>query len=330
MSESQQLERILEIDRQIRAGMHPNADTIAAKFETGRRVIFKDREFLLRLGAPLAYSREHKGWYYTDPSFALPGTYVTEGELLAFFLSVEIARRHMGTHLEQSLCAAAEKIARTLKGKVKVELGSLAKFCSFEHTATALANEETLLRLYKSIEQNRQVELRYLSASKGEETERTVDPYHLYNREGNWYLIAHDHLRGDIRTFHLDRIQAMQVLQTGFSPPPGFNAEEWIRNGFQAEHGETVREVAVRFDARQARWIRERQIHETQQIEELEDGGVILRMRTSGLEAVKRWVMQYGAHAEVLAPDELRAAVLEELKNTLQQYDAAPGSATQN
>jgi predicted DNA-binding transcriptional regulator YafY len=322
MSESQQLERILEIDRQIRAGMYPDADSIAAKFETGRRVIFKDREFLLRLGAPLAYNREHKGWYYTDPTFALPGTYVTEGELLAFFLSVEIARRHLGTRLEKSLCGAAEKIARTLKGRVKVELGSLAKYCSFEPAPTALVHEETLLRLYQSIEQSRQVELRYLSASKGEETERTVDPYHLYNREGNWYLIAHDHLRGEIRTFHLERIRSMQALQTGFLIPPGFNSEEWIRDGFQAEHGDTVREVAIRFDTRQARWIRERQIHETQRIEECPGGGVILRLRTSGLDAVKRWVMQYGTHAEVLEPPVLRKAVAEELRNALRVYEA--------
>lgn len=321
MSESQQLERILEIDRQIRSGMFPNADSIAEKFETGRRVVFKDREFLLRLGAPIAYNRERKGWYYANSSFALPGTIVTEGELLAFFLSVEIAKRHLGTHLEQALTDAAKKIAATLKGKVQVELGALSKHCSFEQTATSLANEYTLLNFYKAIEQARQVEIRYLSASKGELTDRTVDPYHLYNREGNWYLIAHDHLRGGIRTFHLDRIRNLTILPGGFLMSPGFHPEEWIRDGFQAEHGETVQEVVIWFDALQARWMRERQIHETQQIEEGEDGTLTLRFRTSGLGAVKRWVMQYGSHAEVLEPKELRAAVLDEMRKAVGRYE---------
>ena len=45
MSQRQQLERVFEIDRQIRAGEFPNADRLAEALEVGRRVIFKDREF---------------------------------------------------------------------------------------------------------------------------------------------------------------------------------------------------------------------------------------------------------------------------------------------
>jgi len=56
MSQRQQLERIFEIDRQIRAGAYPNAERLAEKLEVSRRVIFKDREFMVnRLGAPIEY-----------------------------------------------------------------------------------------------------------------------------------------------------------------------------------------------------------------------------------------------------------------------------------
>jgi predicted DNA-binding transcriptional regulator YafY len=321
LAESQQLERVLEIDHQIRAGMYPNAESISVKFETGRRVIYKDREFLLRLGAPLAYSHERKGWYYTDPNFALPSTFVTEGELLAFFLSVEIARRHFGTQWEQSLRSAAEKIARTLKGRIRIELDTLSKYCLFEETPTTLTNEKDLLRLYKAMEQSRRVHISYLSASKGELTQRTVDPYHLFNREGDWYLVGFDHLREEIRTFHLDRIQTMDVLPASFKIPSDFNVEDWIRTGFNAVQGRTVHEVAVLFDAYQARWIRERQIHKTQIVEERPDGSLLLTFQTSGMEAVKRWVMQYGSHAEVIKPVALRLEIADEAKQILRKYE---------
>jgi predicted DNA-binding transcriptional regulator YafY len=324
LAESQQLERVLEIDHQIRAGMYPNADSISAKFETGRRVVFKDREFLLRLGAPLAYSHERKGWYYTDPSFALPSTFVTEGELLAFFLSVEIARRHFGTQLELALHSAAEKIARTLKGRVRIELDSLSKYCFFEETPTSLVNEDELMRLYKAMEQSRRVKISYLSASKGELTERTVDPYHLFNREGDWYLVGFDRLREEIRTFHLDRIQTLEVLPTSFKIPSDFNVEDWIRTGFNAVQGKSVDEIVILFDAYQARWIRERQIHQTQILEERPDGALLLTFQTSGIEAVKRWVMQYGSHAEVLKPAALRDELNEEVKKVLMKYEKHP------
>jgi predicted DNA-binding transcriptional regulator YafY len=62
MSQRQQLERIFEIDRQIRAGLYPKAEDIAAKLECSRRVIFEDRRFMVdRLAAPIEYNREKGG-----------------------------------------------------------------------------------------------------------------------------------------------------------------------------------------------------------------------------------------------------------------------------
>ena len=107
MSQRQQLERIFEIDRRIKAGEYPNADRLAGSLEVSRRVIFKDREFMVnRLGAPIEYDRERGGWYYTNKIWTLPNIMVSEGELLAFFLSVEVARRYIGTALEESLRSA--------------------------------------------------------------------------------------------------------------------------------------------------------------------------------------------------------------------------------
>ena len=53
MSQRQQLERIMDIDRSHRDKAYPNADRLAKTLEVSRRVIFNDRYFLInRLGAP--------------------------------------------------------------------------------------------------------------------------------------------------------------------------------------------------------------------------------------------------------------------------------------
>ena len=110
MSQRQQLERIMEIDRQIRDGEYPNADQLAKELEVSRRVIFVDRDFMInRLGAPIEYDRARGGWCYADETWILPGIFVTEGELLAFFLSVEVANNYLGTGLEKTLRSAVEK-----------------------------------------------------------------------------------------------------------------------------------------------------------------------------------------------------------------------------
>jgi predicted DNA-binding transcriptional regulator YafY len=83
--------------------------------------------------------------------------------------------------------------------------------------------------------------------------------------------------------------------------------------------------VAIRFTARQARWIRERKWHNTARVEGLLDGGCILRLRVTGLGEVQRWVMQFGAEAEVLSPLSLRKKLSEEFAAALTTYGPAAG-----
>ena len=58
MSQRQQLERVMEIDRRIRSGEYPNAEKMAEVLEVSRRVIYNDRVFMIyRLGAPIEFNR---------------------------------------------------------------------------------------------------------------------------------------------------------------------------------------------------------------------------------------------------------------------------------
>jgi predicted DNA-binding transcriptional regulator YafY len=73
-------------------------------------------------------------------------------------------------------------------------------------------------------------------------------------------------------------------------------------------------DVAVRFAPRQARWIRERKWHRSARIQEKLDGALTLRLRVAETSELKRWVLQFGSEAEVLAPASLRRAVADELE----------------
>lgn len=270
MSQRQQLERILCIDRHIRDGRFPNAGQLATELEVSRRVIYVDRQFMVeRLGAPIAYDRKRGGWYYSNATWMLPSTMISEGELLAFVLGTEAARRAVGTALEGPLHAAVEKIARNLHGPVQVDLQSLQQHCSFTSPLAVVTNQQTLLGLHAAIQESRSVRLEYFTAERNTHTERIVDPYHLYHTNGNWYLVAFDHLRDAMRNFHVGRIVTWEALLQCFQKKPDFNAAQWLREMFQSETGDEVREVIIRFDAYQATYIRERQWHPTQTIRPL-------------------------------------------------------------
>jgi len=317
---SPRLERIIHIDQQIRCGAYPNAARLAAHFEVSERTIYADRDFMIsRLDAPIAFDEEAGGWYYSDANWVLPAIMVSEGELLAFFLGESIARHYLGTPFEAALRSAVNKIARYLPDHVRVDLAEAARHYTISAGATLGVMPELVVELDRAIRQRRRVRMVYYTASRDECTERTIDPYHFYNVRGDWYLLAYDHWRQEVRTFHMGRIREWWVLEDQFEPDAAFSVEQFLAEGFLTEVGQ-VCDVVIRFDAYQARWVRERRWHATQRIEELPDGGLVLRLRSGGLDEIKRWVMSYGSHAQVLEPPELRAAVAREVGKMAEMY----------
>ena len=69
---------------------------------------------------------------------------------------------------------------------------------------------ERLEVLRAALESGTNVQIVYFSASSGKETERVVTPQSLWQAQaGQWLLTAKDHLRGDRRTFRVDRIREL-------------------------------------------------------------------------------------------------------------------------
>lgn len=328
MSQKQQLERVLDIDRRIRAGLYPHPDRLAREWGVSRRVLFKDRDFLIsNLGAPLVFDKVRRGWAYTDKTWGLPSALLTEGELLALVLGVECAKRYAGTALETPLRSAVAKVTQGLRGPVSVDLNTLRQGFSVSPPSAQGAPEETLRALLNAIRDRKLVKMRYYAAYKREEAEREVQPVHLVNREGDWYLVAFDRSRDGFRYFHAGRIRSLKVLGRALRPRPQAEVEAFLSKSFQVLAGAKEEEVVIRFDADQAPYVRDRLWHLSQRIQERPDGGLVLRFRTAGLIGVRRWVLQYGPHAEVLEPESLRDQVRREAEGTAKLYAKPPARA---
>jgi predicted DNA-binding transcriptional regulator YafY len=106
-----QLWRLARLDYWIRSHRYPNAATAARELEVARRTVKRDIDFLREaLHAPLEYSRENHGYFYTEPDFALPLVRVTEGELVALFLAAQFLEQYGATAFERDVQAAFAKI----------------------------------------------------------------------------------------------------------------------------------------------------------------------------------------------------------------------------
>lgn len=322
---STKLERVIALDAQIRTAHYPHAASIARQFEVSERTAYDDYTFLKdRLNAPVEYDQEREGWYYTEPSWVLPALIATEGELLALLLSTEFAGNYLGGGFEVTLRKATASLAHSLPNQVQLDLNELAAHYTFTAGATATVNPRLLTELSSAIRDRRPVEVSYYTASRDARNERVLLPYALRNVQGDWNLVAHDSLRNEVRIFALPRIERWQIMHgQQFDVPDDFSLDQYISSGFLSERGGEPQAIAIRFDAYQARYIRERRWHATQQrLEEQSDGGVILRFESGALEEIQRWVMQFGRHAEVLSPTALRTAVAADIADLAQKYAA--------
>lgn len=321
--------RIYAIDRRIRAGDCPNAAALAAELEVSRRTVERDLEVMRdRLGAPLDFDRRRCGYRYLDSRWQLPPVAFTGGELLAVFLGTRLLQQAAGTPYEEPVRSAIEKIRTLLPAGVTVDLGLTGQVISFG-VEPLRGDGVRVAEVFRALEEarrlHRTVSIRYYTASRDDTGERDVDPYHLHYKDGAWYLIAYCHRRRGVRTFALDRIEHLQATLRTFAPPVGFNVATYLADAWALEKGERATEVAVRFAPRQARYIRERVWHPSQRIEKLRDGGLILRVTVSGLGELKRWILQWGAEAEVLEPADVRAAMASEAAALARCY-GVPGA----
>lgn len=92
-----------------------------------------------------------------------------------------------------------------------------------------------------------------------------------------------------------------------------------LGTAFNIYYGDPI-EAQIWVSADQARYIKERRWAKEQIIVENQDGSILLTIKTSGWEEVKRWVLSWGADAKVLKPKELADMVHEELKMAATRY----------
>jgi predicted DNA-binding transcriptional regulator YafY len=320
---SPHLERLIAMNALIRSESYPSVRTFMDRFEVSERTVHADIAFLRqRFDAPLAYDRGRNGYYYTNPRFSLGTMMVSEGELLAFFVSIEVARRYLGTSFEEPLRRAVDKLAGQLPTEIQVDLSQLAQHYTFHAGATAGTDPALLAALFEAIRERWRINMVYFTASRGERNRRIIEPYHLYNVRGDWQVIAFDHLRQQFRNFAVSRCEEWTVdKHERFSRDPGFSPETYLAQSFLAERGDNAVEIVVWFDAYQAHYIRGRQWHPTQQLEEHDDGSLTLRFRSGALNEIRRWAMSYGRHARVVAPISLAQEVAAEARALAQIYN---------
>jgi predicted DNA-binding transcriptional regulator YafY len=313
-------ERFIWFDTRVRAGKHPNATSLAAKFEISPKTAQRDIEFMrCRLRCPLEYDSRKKGYFYEDGTFSLPMVYLSSGELLALMLAKEILEDISGGCLGNEITSIVEKITNVLS-KHSARGNDMAEAVSFQSIGYSPAPEKVFKSILEGCLRRRELTFKYYSPASNETNVRTVCPYHLFNYMGTWHLVAYCHLRRHMRDFALSRISDVEIQEDIFDMPSDFNVEEYFRSSFGLYKGGSKREVTIRFGPEKAKWVKGQIWHKEQKLKELKDGSIELSFEVAGFSEIMREVLRYGDGVEVVKPKDLRELVIQEAKNILRTY----------
>src|SRR3954452_9279032 len=205
----------------------------------------------------------------------------------------------LGDHLpgEGSLASARQKIVDAL-GRDPATDG-------LQITTTSGDDSDVVPPVSTAIAEHRLLELDYYKENEDVFSTRRVEPYKLLNGQEGWYVHCFDVERDAPRSFKLDRIRQVKVLDETFEPRPGVEPDVrgWPRTG----QVDTSRAARVWISPERARWFRE----ERPVLEELADGAVVVDLHYAGEEWLAREILKEAGDAVVLEPEDARRAVLE-------------------
>jgi proteasome accessory factor B len=314
------LVRIYEIHAAILSGNYPNCSGLAEKLNVQRKTIQRDITFMRdELGLPLVYDESLHGYFYDRDVSDFPVFQTSAEELAALFLARQALDSVRGTALADVLQVAFAKLTRGMLDQIQFSWSALDESFSRKAVEQNPRDIKRFGEIAESILKQRVITFYYRKLEADFSEIRKVQPLHLGEVDGGWYLIAHDLDRDALRTFALPRMSRLKILSSGFERPRDFDGRAYLKQSFGIWHvaGDHSRQV-VRVELRNyaARLAQERRWHPTQELHFKNAKGtrVEVRFEVGRLEEVMRWVLGFGSQAKVLGPPELVAMVRDEVR----------------
>lgn len=277
----------------------------------------------LNLGyhAPIAYSKVHKGYYYTEEGYSIDKFPLSEEEADAIRLAANTLSQFRGIDLFKTSESAIDKILDRLSLTPAGSEKAVEEHVQFE-TAPSYSGGAYLKDLFSAITRKRVVHFAYAKFTGGKERQYTLHPYLLKEYRNRWYVIGWNPDKQAVVVFGLDRIKGPVALTDQyFERRSDFDPDLYFKHslGITAIN-EAPEQVHLRFSPLSGKYVASQPWHHSQQV--VRDDEVALEV-TMALCITRELVMQvlsYGADVEVKAPQKLRDQVARELRKAMRPY----------
>lgn len=279
------------------------------EYDALRQQFNRDRKALAARGFYIEC--EQNRYYLSDRSRPLPKIDFASDEKIALATMIRALEKGRGLLFEEDVRTAALKIA--LKSKIIGGRDEPDVSISLFHLADE--RESELLDLVTTaINRRKRIQFEYQAPTEPQPGTRTVEPYALFFREGNIYLVARSSGKRP-HVYRFDRMRDARFVSEGdgaeYEIPEDFDVATFAeRKPWQYEEKKpTV--VRVWFSPAVAHLAR-RQFDESRVVGEGPEG-IVIELDVTSPRRFLRAILAYGAEARILEPASLVDDVMKRL-----------------
>lgn len=276
------------------------APELAARFEVSVRTIYRDIDSLSGAGIPIYAEAGRNGGIRLMSDFVLDHAVLSEEEkqeILAALQSINITKNIGESKTLRKLSAIFQ-----LRSENWLEV-------DFSRWGNHGFDKEKFELLKTAVIRRRHVRICY-AGSDGTVSERTVQPYRLVYKSKAWYLKAFCTEKQEMRTFKLNRILELALLE-----------ETFVRRSFPAEPDDSEEDyplITLRFPKDMAYRVYDE--FDSAQIQRQENGDLIASARMPEGAWLISFLLSFGTQVEIISPAYLRDEIARQAKQIMEKY----------
>ncbi|NDY84453.1 WYL domain-containing protein [Orrella sp. NBD-18] len=309
-------ERFYKIQAMLMAKQSVSMKQMQEALEVSRATLNRDLAYMRdRLGIPFAWDASLRGYALirqqsNDKTFELPGIWFNQQEIVSLLTMIElISKLEPGGLLHPQLAPFKQRLESLLEDGIGNSAEARNRIRILPMAQRHVSGDYFQLVTYALVQRKR-VTMQHFARPTGQTTEREISPQRLVYYRDNWYVDAYCHLRESLRSFSLDAINNVTLLEQKAIDIP----EEQLRETFESSYGIFTgknRQVAkLKFTPFRAQWVA-REIWHPEQVGEVHaDGSYTLEVPYGEDWELLQDILRQGPDVEVLGPLELRHKVM--------------------
>ncbi len=300
--------RVLAVLELLQTHARISGSDLSKRIGVDGRTLRRYITILEELGIPITTDRGRHGGYALVPGFKLPPMMFTDDEALALSLGLLAARSLGLKDAAPAVASALAKLERVMPVNLKRRVRAIDETVSLDvrQPGPSFGSNAALAVLSAAAQNRQRVHLRYVTAER-DASDRDIDPYGLAHRSGRWYVVGHCHLRKDLRSFRLDRIEEVRPLNIFFERPADFDTLGHLAFSAATLPRRHTIEVRLHTDLKTA----QRELCDTIGVFEPTPEGVNLFAQADDLDWFARQLARVAFEFEVIGPAALRDALLQ-------------------